>query len=83
MTSDAEIRETAEILGWKVSATQVRKDTFLLGQHMIAVDYKRDGSVDQAARYLFYRINDLHLEETLIGGRYKKAKVIGWLARFA
>lgn len=82
MSSATEIRETAEVLGWQMSVSGPRKDTFLLGSNMLAVDYKRDGTVDQASRYLFYRINDLHLEET-IHGRYKKEKIIGCLARFS
>jgi hypothetical protein len=45
---------------------------------MVAVNYRRDGSVDQGYRYVFNRITDLKLQERT-GPRNKKSAVLGWL----
>lgn len=80
MTAVKEIRDHAKLFGWTVHADDHRlEDTFVHGEHMVAVNYRKDGTVDQGTRYVFYRITDPQLQEHA-AGRNKKSRVVSWLA---
>ena len=79
MTAAVELRSRAEMFGWEIHCDDARlEDTFIHDQNMVAVNYRRDGSVDQGYRYVFNRITDLKLQERT-GPRNKKSAVLGWL----
>lgn len=79
MTSTAEeVRHTAHLLGWTVN-TDRNEDTFVYGSNMLQVEYRRDGSIELAKRYTFFKIDDVQFEEAT-PPRNKKEKVLAWLA---
>lgn len=76
-----EIREKADMFGWQAHTDERRnEDTFIHGQHMVTVDYRRDGTVDEGYRYVFFSIKNPKLVERT-GVRDKKSDVVGWLVR--
>jgi hypothetical protein len=77
----ADIRNHADMFGWDAHIDNRRlEDTFVHGQHMVTVDYRRDGTVDRAYRYVFNRITHPKLQEAT-GARNKKSAVVAWLVR--
>jgi hypothetical protein len=80
MTAALDLRSAAHLFGWEVHVDEHRKeDTFIFGPNMLAVNYRRDGTVDQAYRYLFYRIDKPKLQEKT-PLRSKKSTILAWLA---
>lgn len=81
MTAALEIRDRAQLFGWETHVDENRKeDTFIHGEHMITVRYRRDWTVDCGQRYVFYKITDPQLQE-FTPVRSKKSAVVAWLAR--
>ena len=81
MSATREIRDLAATFGWEAHTDDSRhQDTFLHGEHMIAVDYRRDGSVQDAKRYEFASIMNPRLREST-RGQDKKGDVERWLIK--
>lgn len=81
MSATREIRDLAATFGWDAHTDDSRRqDTFLHGQHMISVDYCRDGSVRDASRYEFASIMNPKFREAT-RGRDKKGDVESWLIK--
>lgn len=70
-----EVDETATLLGWECRP----HGTYVRGEWCIQVDYSASGNIIQAARYHFFKINDLQLRERAVG-KHKKADVMSWFA---
>lgn len=81
MTAAVEIRQHATMFGWEAHIDERRhEDTFVHGEHMVAVNYRRDGTVDEGSRFVFHRITDVKLQERT-GHRHKKTAVLQWLVK--
>lgn len=79
MTATQELRDLARMFSWSAHVDEARhSDTFICGQHMVAVDYRRDGAVEVGRRYEFASVKDLRLRE-LTGSRNRKDDVRNWL----
>lgn len=70
-----EVDDTATLLGWECRS----HGTYVRGEYCIQVDYSSSGSIISAARYYFFKINDMQLRERAVG-KHKKAEVMSWLA---
>ena len=79
MNAVAEIRQHGEMFNWKRHSEHA-KDTFIHADHMVAVDYRRDGTVDAGRCYLFRSIDDLVLQE-VASDRNKRSSIISWLIK--
>jgi len=81
MNAIEEIRNLALMFQWESHTDNSRRqDTFIHGQHMVTVDYRRDGAVNQAQRYEFASIKHPKLCESAYG-RDKKSDVRYWLVK--
>jgi len=80
MTAADILRDNAAVLGWERHHDRAG-DTFLRGENMVTVNYRRDGSVDNAKRYQFFTINNVVFAEEAV--RDKRQKVVGWFAEFS
>ena len=69
----------ADLFGWAVTTATHNTANYVRGDKAILVDYSRDGSINTADLYHFYRLDDLHLMDRA-GSRHKKEKVLSWLA---
>lgn len=81
MNASKEIRNLAGTFGWDVHTDDSRRqDTFLHGEHMVTVDYSRNGAVREARRYEFASVAHLKFCE---GTRdnHKKDDVTRWLVK--
>jgi len=79
MTAAPEVRDLARTFGWQIHIDERRhEDTFVHGQHMVTVDYRRDGTVDRGYRYVFNTITRPQFQERT-GVRNKKSAVLSWL----
>jgi hypothetical protein len=77
MSAVREIRDHAKMFGWSCRR-EAMGDTFVLGGNMVAVDYRKDGTVDRGYRYRFHVATGPKLcEATPI--RNKKSTVVSWL----
>lgn len=77
-TAATDIRTHAKMFGWNTHTDPHHGDTFIHGEHMVAVNYRRDGTIDTAKRYSFWNINDLRLQE-VAPEKHKKTAVLAWL----
>ena len=75
MTTHDDVDSTARLLGWESKSN----GTYLRGDACIQVDYSSTGHILTAARYRFWKLDDLQLQERA-GGRHKKSTVLFWLA---
>lgn len=80
MTAADTLRDRAKILGWDTHCDH-SGDTFLRGENMVTVGYRRDGTVDNAKRYHFFTINNVVFAEEAV--RDKRQKVVGWFAEYS
>lgn len=80
MTAKEDIRHHARLFDWKCHHER-QADTFVHGSSMVTVDYRRDGSVDQANRYEFYKVTNPELQEST-GPRHKWSRVVAWLVNY-
>ncbi|WP_133259209.1 hypothetical protein [Mycobacterium colombiense] len=71
------IREHAQMFHWDCHQ-EFRRDTLVCGQHMVAIDYRRDGTIEEGRRYTFQKITDVKLQERT-GPRHKRATIVSWL----
>ena len=79
MSTVTEIRDLAKMFGWDIH-TDRRGDTYLHGQHMVTVDYNRNGAVREGRLYEFASIENPKLRESTHGNR-KKSDVRNWLVK--
>lgn len=81
MSATREIRDLADMFGWGIHSDDSRRqDTFIHGQHMVTVDYSRNGAVREARRYEFASIARPKFCESTRDNR-KKVDVKNWLVR--
>ncbi len=81
MSADREIRDLAGMFGWDIHSDDSRRqDTFIHGQHMVAVDYARNGAVREGRRYEFASITNPHFCEATRDNS-KKGDVKHWLVK--
>ena len=81
MSAVKEIRDLAKMFGWDIHTDETRhEDTFLHGQHMVTVDYSRNGAVLMGNYYEFASITHPVLRErTRV--KHKKSDVRNWLVK--
>lgn len=80
MSGVAEVRHHAKMFNWGCFSDDYRRqDTFVLGPNMVTVDYRKNGCIEAASRYEFYRIDEPRLVETA-SDRNRKSEVLAWLA---
>lgn len=77
MSTALDIRGRAQMFNWDTH-TDRHGDTFIHGENMITVDYRRDGAVDVGKRYRFFKITEPRLQETT-PAQGKKSTVMTWL----
>lgn len=81
MNAVREIRDLAGMFGWDIHADDSRRqDTFIHGQHMVTVDYARNGAVNEAHRYEWASIREPQLRDSTRDNR-KKSAVKNWLVK--
>ena len=81
MKAQSELRNLAGMFSWDIHSDDSRRqDTFIHGQHMIAVDYARNGAVREGRRYEFAKITDPQFREATSENR-KKGDVQNWLVK--
>lgn len=81
MSAVGELRDLAKMFGWDIHADDSRRqDTFLHGQHMVMVDYARDGAVRDGQRYEFASVASPKLRERT-RSVHKKDDVRAWLVK--
>lgn len=79
MTAVKELRDLAGMFGWGIHVEN-RQHTFLHGQHMVTVDYNRNGAVREAKRYEFASAENVHFVERTRES-HKKDDVRNWLIK--
>ena len=81
MSAVKEIRDLAKMFKWDIHTDDTRReDTYLNGQHMVAVDYTRNGMIKRARRYEFVSIGHPKLCEST-HSNHKKSDVRNWLVK--
>lgn len=82
MSAKGDIRAHAEMFNWQSHLDRQRQaDTFVRGANMVTVNYRRDGTVEEAYRYEFYKVDSPQLRETA-GNRHKWSRVVAWLVQY-
>lgn len=81
MKAQSELRDLAGMFSWDIHRDDSRRqDTFIHGQHMIAVDYARNGAVREGRLYEFASIMNPKFREAA-RDISKKGDVKNWLVR--
>jgi hypothetical protein len=80
MNAATDIQSKAQLFGWTCHQEH-NHTTCIHGQHMIAIDTTRAGTIADAKRYEFHRITHPELRECATG-RNKRATVVSWLVGY-
>jgi hypothetical protein len=79
VTAADDIEEKATLFGWRAVWTEPSALTCYRGDTCIQILFSANDTVTEAAKFNFYRIDELRQIEQ-VSGKFKREKVLAWLA---